>query len=70
MRLDHLLSKEHHEKHPSWWGVSRVESDACSGRGLGASNDVENKTAGTLLGPEATPCCGVLSPHLVVGCGV
>ncbi|GAB4932643.1 hypothetical protein MAHJHV55_54140 [Mycobacterium avium subsp. hominissuis] len=23
MRLDHLLSKEHHEKHPNWWGASR-----------------------------------------------
>lgn len=23
MRLDHLLSKEHHERHPNKWGASR-----------------------------------------------
>jgi hypothetical protein len=80
VRLDHLLSKEHHEKRPRWGGVSRVESVVCSGRGLGAVNNISRLPgflvggggiAGTLLGPEATPCgLGVLSPRLVVGCGV
>jgi hypothetical protein len=32
----------------------------CSGRGLGAQQQVSNKAAGTLLGPEATP--GVVAP--------
>jgi hypothetical protein len=49
----------------------------CSGRGLGAQQQivfVDSEAAGTLLGPETTPgppVVGVvLSPRLVVGCGV
>jgi hypothetical protein len=38
-----------------------------------SSSCVENRIAGTLLGPETTPGpdeWSVLSPRLVVGCGV
>ena len=60
MRLDHLLSKEHHEKSEalglaravrSWWPVV--------GAGLVRNNESSflqrHETADTLLGPEATP---------------
>jgi hypothetical protein len=84
VRLDHLLSKEHHEKHPDWWGVGRVGVVRCSGGDRVRNNECPvplgggSKAAGTLLGPETTPRCrwpvwlviGVLSLHLVVGCGV
>jgi hypothetical protein len=69
VRLDHLLSKEHHEKHSNWWGVSREEPGVCSGYGLGAqqqSSFYVSKAAGTLLGPETTPgpvgWVGVVAP--------
>ena len=67
MRLDHLLSKEHHEKHSNWWSDSRegFSSVVDEGRvhnnirfflsgtfGLGGGG---SRIAGTLLGPEATP---------------
>jgi hypothetical protein len=62
VRLDHLLSKEHHERHPEWWGVGREGVVRCSGGDRVHNNKVlglRGKAAGTLLGPEATPagCC-------------
>ena len=62
MRLDHLLSKEHHEKRPaSSWGVSREGVGGCSG-----AHRVHNSNVlpDTLLGPEATP--GAVVGWLVV----
>ena len=59
MRLDHLLSKEHHEKRPaSSWGVSREGVGGCSG-----AHRVHNSNVlpDTLLGPEATSL-GVVAP--------
>jgi hypothetical protein len=52
VRLDHLLSKEHHEKHPNWWGVSREGFSSVVGGGLVRDN---KEKPDTLLGPEATP---------------
>ena len=70
MRLDHLLSKEHHEKgsgagsDPSRVGVVR-----CSGANRVHSNIRrlrDSRIAGTLLGPETTPgpvgWVGVVAP--------
>ena len=81
MRLDHLLSKEHHEKHLHREGVSRDGVVRCSGADRVHNNKFPcpalwwggGMAAGTLLGPETTPgpvrglCC---RPVLVVGCGV
>ena len=60
MRLDHLLSKEHHEKRPATsWGVSREGVGRCSGVHRVRNNNFfcfrRGKAAGTLLGPETTP---------------
>ena len=67
MRLDHLLSKEHHENASRiGWGVSQEESAPVVGVGWVHDNE---QSADTLLGFEATPFL-VLSPRLVVGCGV
>ena len=59
MRLDHLLSKEHHEKGEASGLARAVRSPVvCSGRGFGAQQQWSFQTgriAGTLLGPEATP---------------
>ena len=52
MRLDHLLSKEHHEKHSNWWSVSREGFSSVLGEGRVRDN---KETPDTLLGPEATP---------------
>jgi hypothetical protein len=72
VRLDHLLSKEHHVMHPVV-GCGREESLLVVGGGwVHLFFCGEGKTAGTLLGPEATPLlfgC-VVAPVLVVGCGV
>jgi len=58
VRLDHLLSKEHHEEHSNSWGVGRDGIVRCSGAGRvhnNNSSDWKSGAAGTLLGPEATP---------------
>jgi hypothetical protein len=59
VRLDHLLSKEHHEEHSNSWGVGRDGIVRCSGAGRVHNNNSSDfqmsETAGTLLGPEATP---------------
>ena len=59
MRLDHLLSKEHHEEHSNSWGVGRDGIVRCSGAGRVHNNTIVSletgKIAGTLLGPETTP---------------
>ena len=58
MRLDHLLSKEHHEEHSNSWGVGRDGIVRCSGAGRvhnNMSSGLKSEAAGTLLGPEATP---------------
>ena len=63
MRLDHLLSKEHHERHLHSGGVSREESARCSGGGFGAQQTCPRwgrlagrgrESLNTLLGCEAT----------------
>lgn len=63
MRLDHLLSKEHHEKVSALGGSRAVkEPGACSGHRLGATTTfpfpfggVGARLLGALLGPETTP---------------
>jgi hypothetical protein len=78
VRLDHLLSKEHHEKGSGTGSdLSREGVVRCSGgdrvQQQQESFSKDGKAAGTLLGPETTPgpvsglCC---RPVLVVGCGV
>jgi hypothetical protein len=72
VRLDHLLSKEHHEKGETSC-LARAVKGLCAvvaSTGCATTNfssDVKSRAAGTLLGPETTL---VLSPRLVVGCGV
>jgi hypothetical protein len=59
VRLDHLLSKEHHENASRiGWGVSQVESAPVVGVGWVQYNE---PTANTLLGFEATPFFGVVA---------
>ena len=63
MRLDHLLSKEHHEKGAASGACSgREESLLCSGAGLVRNNKSPPafwvgaaESLNTLLGPETTP---------------
>ena len=70
MRLDHLLSKEHHEKHPPLVGVWAVRSRSPVVGGGWVHNNKscrfdDSGIAGTLLGPEATPgpvMVGVVAP--------
>jgi hypothetical protein len=53
------------------WGGGREEFPLVVGGGW--VHEVfcgEDKTAGTLLGPEAIPFFGCCAPVLVVGCGV
>jgi hypothetical protein len=84
VRLDHLLSKEHHEKSAASPSCSsREESVPVVGVGL-VHNNIgpcfgDSDSAGTLLGPEATPVLsralrgfgsGGCRFILVVGCGV
>ena len=85
MRLDHLLSKEHHEKGEAS-GLARAVRSRASvvGAGLVRNNESSSfsraaESLNTLLGPETTPGV-VLIPGeglgrcccsiLVVGCGV
>jgi hypothetical protein len=51
VRLDHLLSKEHHEKHSNWWSVSREGFSSVVDEGRVHNN---RQSPDTLLGPETT----------------